>query len=183
MTDGGHTSGPDPVFARDAARLRLREMLSTKQRGDRISAAEIVASTGFDNWRSFSRVIRAWGREVGYALHAVPNDGWRIVLPIEHFDEAEACRQAARRKDRRGLAILVSTPITELDDAQIRKHEFALIRTANRVQTSDVHDREIKREFKITERNPLPQLTTGTEPEPRIPEPRDRVPHRPRSKP
>ncbi|MBA2718916.1 MAG: hypothetical protein H0U52_06715 [Chloroflexi bacterium] len=146
-------------YAREAARLRLREMLATKKRGDRITASEVAKSTGFTDWRSFGAVIRTWATREGFAINPVPNDGWRLGLPAEHLDASERLRRSARKKERRSLDVLIKAPAAEMSEPDNRRREFALRLAANRVQQADAHDSEIKREFRLAERVPLRVIT------------------------
>lgn len=141
---------------RDAARVNLRKMLETKKRGDRITAAEIVTATGFENWQSFGATIRSFIRSAGLVAFPVTNDGWRVGLPVDHLDYAERQRRGALRREKRGLDALVHAPRAELDDDQTRRAEFLLARSAARVQTAKQHDKETRTEFKLgRERVPL----------------------------
>jgi hypothetical protein len=149
------------VNAREAARVNLRKMLDGKRRGDRITAAEVVASTGFDHWQSFSSVIHRWARSSKFPLFPVKNDGWRIGLPAEHVDAAESKRRSARRREIHGFDLLVHAPRTELTDAEARRVEFLAPRAAARVQRIESDDREISKEFKLSERVPMRTLKEG----------------------
>jgi hypothetical protein len=144
--------------AREAARLNLRKMLESKKRGDRITAAEVVTSTGFERWQTFSSVIHSWARLNKLPLFPVRNDGWRIGLPAEHVDAAESKRRSARRREIHGLDLLIHTPREGLSDAEVRRVEFLAPRAAQRVQRIEADHRDIKQEFRLTERVPLRAL-------------------------
>jgi hypothetical protein len=130
-------------------------MLDGKKRGDRITALEIVESTGFENWRSFSNVIHAWARANKLALFPVRHDGWRIGLPAEHADAAESKRKAARRREMHGLDLLVYAPRAEMTEAQNRRTEFLASRAAQRVQRAETDHKDIRHELKLEGRVPL----------------------------
>lgn len=148
---------------RDAAIINLHAMLARKKRGDRITAAEIVEATGFEDWRSFRVPIHRYVASANLVAMAVPNDGWRIGLPADHIDFAERKRRSALKKERRGLKALVDTPIAELDDRQTRRAEFLTVRAASRVQSGQKDDKEIRKVLKIgTERVPLRFSTLET---------------------
>lgn len=145
-------------YQRDAAFLRLVDALNTKTRGDRITAEEVVKWTGFAEWQKFGGRIRTWGRKMGFQLVAVPNDGWRIALAEEHMDRSEQSRRSAFRKEKGALKALVDMPRAELSDSATRRAEFLIPKAAARVQQAAEHDRDIKKELKLTERVPLRQI-------------------------
>lgn len=151
----------DSRFAREAARVNLRKMLEGKKRGERITAAEVVASTGFEHWQSFGAVIHAWARRSKLPLFPVKNDGWRIGLPAEHVDAAESKRRAARRREIHGLDLLVHAPRDGLTEAEARRVEFLAPRAAQRVQRIEADDRDIKKELRLADRVPIRTLTDG----------------------
>jgi hypothetical protein len=151
-------SASDDRFAREAARVNLRKMLEGKRRGDRITAAEVVEATGFEQWRSFGAVIHTWARQNKLPLFPVRNDGWRLGLAAEHVDAAESKRRSARRREIHGLDLLVHAPRSELNDSEARRVEFLAPRAAMRVERAQIDDRDIKSEFKLTERVPLRML-------------------------
>jgi hypothetical protein len=162
MSDDNEAS-VEVLEKREAALVNLHAMLAGKKRGDRITAAEIVEATGFEDWRSFRGPIHRYVASASLVSVAVPNDGWRIGLPADHIDFAEKKRQSALRKERRGLKALVDTPIVELDDRQTRRAEFLTVRAAARVQSSQKDDKEIRKELKIgSERVPLRIATLET---------------------
>lgn len=146
---------------REAARVNLRKMLETKKRGDRITASEVTVATGFDDWRSFGGTIRSFIRNKGMVSWPVTNDGWRIGLPEDHVDYSEKQRRSALRKERLAFNSLMAAPRAELNDHQTRRVEFALARSASRLQQAKQHDKETREEFKLTERVPLRTLTNG----------------------
>lgn len=146
---------------REAARVTLRKMLDGKKRGDRITAADVVEATGFDDWRSFGATIHTWAKASSFVLVSVPNDGWRVGLAADHIDYAEAKRRASLRRDARCLKALIDIPRAELSEADNRRAEFALVRAAARVQLATEHSRETATEFKLSERVPLRALVGG----------------------
>lgn len=152
-------TGPVKVFAREAAVVALGELLKTKNRGDRITAAEVQAATGSSDWRSFGGRVRTWAKKTGIVLFAVPNDGWRIGMPAEHVDFADKKRVSALRSEKRGLKALLDVPRAQLDDTQERRAEFAVRLAARRCAQLESDDKETKREFKLTERVPLRVLS------------------------
>lgn len=155
-------NNPDPKYAKEAANLSLKEkLLSTKKRGDRITASEIAVTTGFTNWRAFGGVIRTWGRQNGFVLIPVAGDGWRIGLPVDHIDAGRKLGDSARRKDERGLKVLISTPTASFADAEMRRLEHLRIRAANRVAIARNDHEDTKREFRLTDRVPLRAITDG----------------------
>ncbi len=91
----------------------------------------------------------------------VTNDGWRIGLPEDHVDYSEKQRRSALRKEKLAFGSLMSAPRAELNDHQTRRVEFALTRSAARLQQAKQHDTETRKEFKLTERVPLRVLTKG----------------------
>lgn len=153
--------------ARDAAWVTLKEKLDSKKRGDRITAAEIVEWTGFDDWRSFGQRIRTWAKakpsERG-ALVPVVNDGWKLTTPQEDTDYAEQRRRSAFKKEKDAVRVLASTPVHLLDERGQRRHGFQLTRTVQRAELHRTHDKEIKSELKLTaprERVPLRALPSA----------------------
>lgn len=153
---------PEATFAREAAVIALGKMLEGKGRGDRVTASEIQAATGFDDWRSFRGRIFTWAKHRGLVPFAVKNDGWRFGTPSEHVDFAENKRRSALRAERRGLKALGDTPRAELDDVQERRVMFAIGRSARRVADAERDDRETRAEFKLGgDRVPLRALASG----------------------
>lgn len=150
-----------------ASKVNLMAMLKSKTYGSRITAAEICECTGADDWRQFGAIIRSWATKCGLPLHAVRNDGWRICNANEIVSSAGMDRRAALRKERRGLKKLVTAPAEQLADTEQRRLEFELRRAAVRVARADEDDRDIKREFKVSERVPLLRdITDGRDSEP-----------------
>lgn len=147
---------------REAARVNLRKMLDRKGRGDRITAAEIADSTGFAEWQSFGDTVRRWAKAAKFSLQPVINDGWRIGLARDHIDAAESKRKRGLRAVKDEVRLLMHTPQSELTDAEQRRHQFAISRAADRLQSAEKHERETRQEFKLGgDRVPLRALAGG----------------------
>ncbi|MBA2741476.1 MAG: hypothetical protein H0U46_05640 [Actinobacteria bacterium] len=140
---------------RERARVDLRKMLDSKSRGDRITAAEIVDATGFDDWALFGETVRRWAERRGFPLDFEKGDGWRILLPHEHVDYAERQRKRAFRAERKGLSSLISTPSVQLDERAQRRLHTALIRAQERMSLATEHHKQIATAFKTEERVPF----------------------------
>lgn len=130
---------------RDLAFVSLRKHIDQKTYGDRITAEEIIETTGFEQWRSFCPRIRRYMRSRGHYLQPVPNDGYRILLPHEHVDYAERQRRSALRKEVLGLGATESTPVKELDERQLRRWEFVRARQHKRVGLAQEHEKETRK--------------------------------------
>lgn len=144
------------VFPREAAILELEKILAAKQKGDRITAGEILDGTGFDI-DSLRGRIKTWAQRKGLVLDAVPNDGYRIRLDAEHVDHALAQSKRAARREREAMRALLATDASKLDDTQTRRHEWLAPRVATRVARAEQDIKDAKRELKLTgnERVPL----------------------------
>lgn len=148
-------------YRREAAWVALRERIAGKKRGDSITAAEIREATGSD-WRKWRARLRTWAKHQGFVLAPVHNDGYRILLPHEHVDQAEQHRVKAMRQERKVVGALISTPANELDDRQLRRHEHAMVLAQRRYEQAQQHDRELRPRV-ISDRPPLRVLGGKTE--------------------
>ncbi len=140
---------------REAARVNLRKMLETKKRGDRITASEVVESTGFAEWRSFGNTIRTFIRAQGFTAVPVRGDGWLISSPVSQIDDARKLSDSGTRKKVRALKAAASVPRAEIDERSLRRLEFITTRLAAEVEQITRHTREVREEFKLSERVPL----------------------------
>lgn len=161
MSNESDKSNIDPKFSKEAANLSLKErLLSTKKKGDRITASEIAITTGFANWRSFGNVIRTWARRSGLDLRPVKGDGWRIALDNEAPDSMRSLADAARRKDERCLKIGMAADGSKMTEPEARKLEHLRSQAARRVAQHRHDHEETKRVFQLSERVPLRALET-----------------------
>lgn len=134
---------------REAARVNLRKMLETKKRGDHIAAKEIADATGFEDWRSFGDTIRKWALSAGFALVPIVNEGWRIGLADDHVTVASKQRRSVRRKLAKASSVLVSTPVTELSEHGVRRHEREMLAVARLKTIADADDKAIRKDFAL----------------------------------
>lgn len=145
----------DIVDKRKTANGNLRAMLDAKKRGDLITASEIVDATGFDDWRSFGRIVRAWAPTKRFAITPVRGDGWRVEAPDGHATQAGNYRKSALRKIKRAVQIHVHAPVAEMSEAATRKLLFEGPKLANQLALMESDDKDIRKEFKLgPERNP-----------------------------
>lgn len=141
---------------REAARVNLRKMLEAKKRGDQITPSEIVAATGFEDWRSFGEVIRRWARSAGCSPIPMRNEGWRLASPDDQVTDAARDRRAATRRLKRAAHTLGSTPVGELSEVSAKRHEREMLAVGRLVTQATLDDKAISKEFKLgSERVPL----------------------------
>lgn len=148
----------DSVYPREAATLALEtKVLQLKQKGDHITAREVLEATGspVDSWRS---KIKTWARRRALVLRPVPNDGYRICLDSEHADYSRVKSKTLAKSAKEALRALVVTDQSKLDSAQIRRHEFMMPRVAALAARAEQDVKEIKSEFKLSERVPMRAL-------------------------
>lgn len=143
------------VFPREAAALALEKLLATKNKGDQITAREVLEATG----RPVSKMrgpIKTWARKKGLVVRSVKGDGYRIALDVEHTDLSRRASCSALKKDREALRVLVVTDGAKLDEEQSRRYDWMMSRTAPRVARAEQDAKETRAEFKIgMERVPL----------------------------
>jgi hypothetical protein len=143
------------VFPREAAVLALEtKVLANKNKGDHITAQEVLEQTGFAITSLRGR-IKTWARRKSFVIRSVPGDGYRILTDAEHADYSTSSARSAFKKERESLRALVVTDRAKLDDHQVRRHEFLMPRVAARVARAEQDAKDTKQEFKLTERVPL----------------------------
>ncbi len=153
------TPEEEKAYKRSVARTTLRGMLDTKVRGNRITAADIVDATGFDDWQTFRNTVRTHMMSRGMTLTPIPNDGYSVDLAVGQLDHSESRRRKALKQNKLRVKALVSVPQTELSEAEVRKHGFLLGKAAAEIDLATRNDRDITKELKLTDRVPLRALT------------------------
>jgi hypothetical protein len=146
------------VFPREAAALALEKLLATKVKGDRITAREVLETTGFEV-DSLRGRIKTWAKRMRLVVVAVPSDGYRIVPDSELVDRAVAGSKSAARKEKENLRVLMTADQSKLDDVEMRRHNFVTPRVAARAARSEQDMKDVKQELKLTERVPLRLLS------------------------
>jgi hypothetical protein len=155
-----------PPFSNDAERDRrdkafdhLRGLLDLKTFGDIISAEEIIDATGFEDWRLFSRRVRRYMDQRGFAILPVPHNGWRVAGAKEQaLAVAPRAVERGRKVVARGGRQAAVVPPTELTDREERLRTFFVGKVTSEIALAEKNRGEIRRHLtagKRTERVPL----------------------------
>ncbi len=146
------------AFPREAAFLKFeKDVLSTKKKGDHLTAKEFTDCTGMDI-NSFRGRLHTWERRNNFKLEAVRGNGYRIALDVDHVDLAYRSQRSALKKTRESARTMTVVDHTKLDGPAMRRYEFVMPRLAAQLMRAEQDVKEIKSEFKLTERVPLREL-------------------------
>lgn len=154
-------SDDDKKNQRAAAMVNLGKLLEAKKRGDLITASEIINATGLPDWHKFRGAIRSNLLKRGLVPQAIPNDGYRIILPDEHVNTARRAIKSVVGKTGRAMRALASAR-SEMTDSGLRRADFMAPRIAAMHENArQTHD-EIRKELKTSERVPMRLIPAAT---------------------
>jgi hypothetical protein len=143
---------------REAAWIRVKELLLTKERGDTLTVDEIDgagAPFGLDSTMR-GRIKRWFARERGIELISVRGDGYRLATADEHVDDVARGHQRRRmHHTKRVVRALHTAPDKELTGVTLVRRDAMMGRELHTLQVLKDNEKEYRKLSKASKAKEL----------------------------